>query len=352
MKKRRDLALHAVLLVLLAMTMLPFALVLNNSLRTNAEQYRSFFGLPSGVKDAVRFSWYRATGQADRIELKVRERGAPRAAAEDIVSGEPAGETEAAEEPADGASDAAGSSRWRMTRMGYVEAMGHVESGLTRGYRLAWKDLRGYMLNSILVSAASAFGVMLLGSVAGYAFSRHRFPGRNALFGLLLSILMVPPVLTLVPSFLLVKELGLLNSHWVLILPYVAGGQIVAIFLFKSFFDGLPEELFESARLEGAGHLALYWHIVIPLSKQVGAVVAVVTILGVWNNFLWPLVTNTDTKYHVVSSGLYILSQSATGQNFAAMYAAFVISSIPLILLFVYATRPFMQGVTSGAFKA
>lgn len=338
MKQRRDLLIHAILLTLLFLTMVPFAFVLNNSMRTNPEMYRSFFGVPAALKNAAQFTWMTLSGKGEAIELRVREDGlvADAAAAEAPVPAEVG-------EPV---------SRWRIQKMEYGEAMSRVGGTLTEGYRHAWGELRRYMINTIVVSLATTAGVLLLGSVSGYVFSRYRFTGRNALFGVMLSILMVPPVLTLVPSYLLVKELGLLNSYWVLIIPYVAGGQIVAIFLFKSFFDGLPEELFEAARLEGAGHFTLYWNLVLPLSKQVAAVVSVMTILGVWNNFLWPLVTNSETKYHVVSTGLYMMSQTATAQNFSAMYAAFVISSVPLIVLFVYATRPFMQGVTSGAFKA
>ncbi|HSI72027.1 MAG TPA: carbohydrate ABC transporter permease, partial [Fimbriimonas sp.] len=152
--------------------------------------------------------------------------------------------------------------------------------------------------------------------------------------------------------FLWVKQLGLLNTYWVLILPYIAGGQIFAIFVFKGFFDGLPGELFESARMDGAGHFRQYWHLVLPLSKQIVAVVLIVNVLGTWNNFLWPFITNTDSKYHVISSGLFTMSGSAVASNYASMYAAYILSSIPMLILFLYATKPFMSGVTSGAFKA
>src|SRR5206468_4139665 len=153
-----------------------------------------------------------------------------------------------------------------------------------------------------------------------------------------------PGVLTRVPSFLWVKKLGLINSYWVLILPYIAGGQIIAIFLFKGFFDGLPQELFESARLDGAGHFAQYLHIVLPLSKHIIAVVIIVNILGTWNNFLWPQVANCDSNYAVVSSGLYLMAQTqvqAQGDR-STMFAAYVISAIPLLIQFIYATKPFM----------
>lgn len=225
---------------------------------------------------------------------------------------------------------------------------------LTRGYVWSWEIFRPYMLNSLIVSLSSALGVVLIASVAAYVFSRYRFPGHRALFLVILSFMMIPGVLTLVPSFLWVKKLGLINSYWVLILPYVAGGQIMAIFLFKGFFDGLPQELFESARLDGAGHFAQYWNIVLPLSKQIIAVVVIVNILGTWNNFLWPQIANADQSYAVVSTGLYLMSRTQTdaGGDASTMFAAYVISAIPLLILFCYATKPFMTGVTSGAFKA
>ena len=108
-------------------------------------------------------------------------------------------------------------------------------------------------------------------------------------------------IVFLVPSFLLVKSLGLLNTYWAMVLPYIAGGQVFAIFVFKSYFEGLPEDLFESARIDGAGHVQIYWQIVLPLSKPVLSVVAIMNILGTWNNFLWPFITNTEGKLPVLS---------------------------------------------------
>jgi ABC-type glycerol-3-phosphate transport system permease component len=274
-RRRSQIALHAALIAILSLTLLPFVFVLNNSLRTNSEMLHGFFGIPR-----------RAFGQ------------------------------------------------------------------LFDGYAYAWEVLSPYTLNTILVCLVTVTGVVLVGSVSAYVFSKCRFKGRGALFLAVLAFMMIPGVLTLVPSFMWVKQLGLLNSHWVLILPYLAGGQVFAIFLFKGFFDGLPGELFESARMDGAGHFTLYWKFVMPLSKSVIAVVGIVNILGTWNNFLWPFITNSDAKYHVVSSGLYLMGQSQVAANYATMFAAYVLASIPLLVLFLYATKPFMAGVTSGAFKA
>lgn len=282
MKRRRklnDLAIHAVLIAILAITLTPFVFLLNNSLRTNFELDHAFFGIPQA--------------------LLARD--------------------------------------W---------------DALFRSYREAWQVLRPYTANTLFVAAITALGVTGFGSITAYVFSRYRFPGHRALFLFVLSFMMIPGILTLVPSFLLVKRLGLLNSYWVLILPYIAGGQVFAIFLFKSFFDGLPGELFESARMDGAGHFRQYASLVLPLSKQVFSVVLVTNVLGTWNNFLWPLVTNSDAKYQTVSAGLYAMGSSTLAVNYSNLFAAYVLSSIPMLILFLYATKPFMAGLTSGAFKA
>ncbi len=325
MKRRRsDIPIHLALIAIAAITLLPFFFVINNSFRRTTEVYHGFFGVPAAAKDGARFTWMKLTGHSEDIRVRV-----------------------SSEEQARGGEST-------MTPMSYGDAMRSVGSELSRGYRFAWNVFRPYMLNSLFVSGISALGVIVIGSVTAYVLSRHEFPGRRALFLVIISFMMIPGVLTLVPSVLWCKKLGLLNSYWVLILPYVTTGQIIAIFLFKGFFDALPQDLFEAARIDGAGHLSQYWHIVLPLSKQIISVVAIMSVLGTWNNFLWPLITNTDAKYAVVSSGLFIMSQSqssAQADN-SVMFAAYVISAIPLLILFLYATKPFMTGVTSGAFKA
>lgn len=315
-RPRRQWGLHLALIAILTLTMLPLAFVLNNSLRTNSEMTHSFFGFPKAASQAAQITGGRLEG-TDRFEIaESGEKGA------------------------------------RTRSVSYGEAMREMGSRLVQGYAYAWDVLRPYTLNTIFVCLITVFGVVSIGSAAAYIFSRTRFPGRNVLFVAVLSFMMIPGVLTLVPSFMWVKQLGLLNSHWVLILPYIAGGQVFAIFLLKGFFDGLPGELFESARMDGAGHLRIYWNIVLPLSKPVLAVVAIVNVLGTWNNFLWPFITNSDAKYHVVSSGLFLMGQSTVASNEATMFAAYILSSLPLLVLFLYATKPFMSGVTSGAFKA
>ncbi|HIJ75019.1 MAG TPA: carbohydrate ABC transporter permease [Candidatus Hydrogenedentes bacterium] len=314
MRRVRNGAMHLVVAAVAALTLLPFVFVLNNSFRTNSEIYHSFFGLPNALKDMA---------QAGGAALRGRETAFPVDAGNgDIIAAAP------------------------------DEALARFGAIAVKGYRMAWRVIRPYMLNTFFVCAVTVLGVGLLGSMSAYVLSRYRFPGSKAVFIYIVSTMMFPGVLTLVPSFLLVKQLGLLNTYWAMILPYIAGGQVFATFVFKSFFDGLPEDLFESARIDGAGHFQIYVNLVVPLSKPVLAVVMIMNILSTWNNFLWPFITNIDGRHHVIASGLYVLATSPHASNMSTLFAAYMASSVPLLLLFIYATKPFIQGVTSGAFKA
>ncbi len=312
MRDKKVWLIHAVLLFFSLLTLLPFVFMVNNVFRSNSEFYHAFFSFPVAFEQVASIAGKTLVGDA-------------------VSMADEGGE---------------------MRAMAAGEAMRLSIDRATRGPRLAWKVIRPYMLNTLVVALLTVFGVILLGSATAYILSRYRFSGHRALFLFIISTMMFPGVLTLVPSFLLVKSLGLLNTYWAMILPYIAGGQVFAIFVFKSYFEGLPEDLFEAARIDGAGHLQIYWQVVLPLSKPILSVVAIMNILGTWNNFLWPFITNTEGSHHVVSSGLYVLATTAHASNFSTLYAAYAISSIPLLVLFIYATKPFIRGVTSGAFKA
>ena len=322
----REALLHAILLLLAALTLAPFYFAVNNSMRTNNQVLESQFRPPEALTNSIAFTVHQIAGRPDDIKVRVYDDEA--GADIDFSTIEP-------------------------TVVPYGEAIRLQWRDLSKGYRMAWAEvLNETTWNSLFIVLLTVTGVLLLGSTTAYIFSRHRFPGHKLLFLLILSVLMIPGVLTLVPAYLIVKSLGLLDSYWVMVLPYVSGGQIMAIFLFKGFFDGLPEDLFESARLDGAGHAAIYLNIVLPLSKPIMSVVAILTSMGAWNNFLWPFITVGDDAYLPITAGLYKMSQSALAANVSTMLAGYVVASIPLLLLFVFATKPFVQGVTSGAFKA
>lgn len=314
MSRGRQLTIHAILLAFSALTLLPFVFMVNNVFRSNAEFYHAFFSVPAAFSDIADLTGRALAGDDSPVTM-IDHEGQKRT-------------------------------------VGRSEALAASLERAGQGPKRAWRVIRPFMLNTIIVALLTVTGVLLLGSSTAYVLARYRFTGHKALFLLIISTMMFPGVLTLVPSFLLVKSLGLLNTYGAMVLPYIAGGQVFAIFVFKSYFEGLPEDLFESARIDGAGHVQIYWQIVLPLSKPVLSVVAIMNILATWNNFLWPFITNTEGSHHVVSSGLFVLATTAHASNFSTLYAAYTIASLPMLVLFIYATKPFIRGVTSGAFKA
>jgi ABC-type glycerol-3-phosphate transport system permease component len=218
-------------------------------------------------------------------------------------------------------------------------------------YIQAWKLISQFMLNSVMVTALTVVGVLLLSSITAYVFARYNFPGREFLFWLIIVLLMVPGIISLIPMFVMVaSDLKLKNNFLGLLLPYWAGGQVFAIFVLRTYFASLPEELFESARLDGAGHLRLYWNITLPLSGPILSVIAILTILNTWNDYLWPLLILSDVKMRTVTIGLTFLRDTAFPRPGIEM-AAYVLASIPMFLLFIATMRTFIRGITAGALK-
>ena len=218
-------------------------------------------------------------------------------------------------------------------------------------YILAWQSISRFMINSVVIVLLTLGGVLLLSTVTAYVFARYKFPGREPLFWLIMALLMVPGIISLIPLFVFVASgLQLKNNYFGLLLPYWAGGQVFAIFVLRTFFQSLPEELYESARLDGAGHLRLYWNITLPLSGAILSVIAILNILGTWNDYLWPLLILTDVDMRTVTIGLTFLRDTAFPRPGVEM-ASYVIASLPMFILFLATMRTFIRGITAGALK-
>jgi len=215
----------------------------------------------------------------------------------------------------------------------------------------AWASgIAVYMGNSALYALVAVVLTLVAASLSAYAFARMRFIGKELLFYLILGLLMIPGVLTLVPSFVLMLEFKLLNTRWALWLPYAAGGQAFAIFVLRTFFAGLPEELFESARIDGASEFTVLRRITLPLSKPILGTLALLQIYGIWNDLVWPLTVITKPELKTVMVGLLGFT-SQFNTDYGPLYAGYVIASLPLILLFALTSGLFVQGLTSGAIK-
>ncbi len=204
------------------------------------------------------------------------------------------------------------------------------------------------LVNTIVMTVARTLGQVVLCSMAGYAFARLHFPGRNWLFALFLAILMVPSQLFLLPQYQIIQSLGWLNSLQALILPGLFSA--FGTFLLRQFFLGLPDEIEEAARLDGCNPFQIYWRIMLPLAKPGLIALAVLTGLAAWNDLMWPLVVNNDPEKMSVSAGLATLQGQAM-TNYPLLMAGATLASLPVLAVFAVMQKQFIAGVASSAVK-
>jgi ABC-type glycerol-3-phosphate transport system permease component len=220
-------------------------------------------------------------------------------------------------------------------------------------YSLAWNYLAGDLLRTTGIVLASVAGIIALGMLSAYTFARMEFFGSTFLFYAIFGLLLIPSFLTLIPLFLEVKGMGLLDNPLALILPYIAGGQAFAIFVFRSSIRGIPEELFEAARVDGASHMRMLLRIAAPLSRPIMIAVALLNITAFWGDYVFPsLVLGVPQSTAAMAIGNFQPPPSVPDLNVVNMqFAAYTIVSIPMILLFVVFLRYFISGMSSGAVK-
>ena len=210
-------------------------------------------------------------------------------------------------------------------------------------------DFVRFFMNSAIVAVAVAAGNMVFCSMLGYALAKLDFPGKKAVFVLVLGTLMVPGVVTFVPLFVLTTNIGLTNTLPGMILPFLAGP--FGVFLMRQFIASLPDELIQAARIDGAGELRIFFSIILPLCGPAVATLGVLTFLASWNNFLWPLVVATsEDKYTLpVALALYAVGQNAT--KYGLLLAGAVVVVIPVLVVFLMLQRRIMQGIAMTGIK-
>ena len=207
-----------------------------------------------------------------------------------------------------------------------------------------------YFLNSGLVTASTVTGQIVLGSLAAYAFARMRFPGRDVLFLLVLAGMMIPPVITLIPLFLMMREFGWIDSYYALIMPFVWGHPL-GLFLFRQFFLTIPTQLEDAATIDGCGHLRIFQTVIIPNASHAFLTVAVITFVMRWNDFLWPLVVTNRETMKVVSVGIATSFTSVDQFLWSNVMSAATLSVAPLIFLFLVAQRYFVESIQLSGIK-
>jgi multiple sugar transport system permease protein len=189
-----------------------------------------------------------------------------------------------------------------------------------------------YLGNTAMLAIIITIGQVLFSMMGAYAFARMKFPGRDLLFWVYLATLMVPNVVTLVPMYIIMNHLHLLNTYWAIFLPYVLGTPY-AIFLMRQFFLTIPEELIEAARLDGCGEQRIMWRVVVPLSKPILLTAGVIAFVFGWNNFLWPLIVTDSTSLRVVTVGISNLQSNFTVQ-WNLVLAGSLIALVPMLIVF------------------
>jgi multiple sugar transport system permease protein len=218
-------------------------------------------------------------------------------------------------------------------------------------YVNAFSKLYQSMANTLAVIAVAVALTLVLSLMGGYVFATMEFPGKTLLYYLLLVLMMIPGILSLATNYNLIIQYGIYNTRWALILPWISGGQILGIILCRNSIESLPDDLFEAAKIEGCGEFRAMLAIALPLSKPILATVAVMKLVDYYNDFIWPMmVIETNTK-QVITVAVKVFTSSVGTTNIGAMFAGYAIATLPLLILFLFASRLYMEGMTAGAVK-
>jgi multiple sugar transport system permease protein len=220
-----------------------------------------------------------------------------------------------------------------------------------RAYRDVWRSgpFDRYFLNSLVVVTVVLAGNIVFCAMAGYAFARYRVRGAKLLFFLVISTIMLPKQVILVPLYIQMQQAGLLDTYWALTLPFLA--DPFNIFLIRQYLTSIPPDCEEAARIEGAGELTILFRIVMPMLRPALAVVAIHTCLINWNSFLFPFILTNSTNMRTLPVGVALMSQGEHATDWGHMMAGAVISALPVIVAYVIFQRQIISGLTSGMSK-
>jgi multiple sugar transport system permease protein len=209
-------------------------------------------------------------------------------------------------------------------------------------------ELGRYLLNSMLIATSVTLISLLLNSMAGYAFAKLRFAGRDRMFSTLLAAMVIPAQISMLPLFLLLKYLGLVNTYWGVIIPGMA--NIFGIFLIRQYALSVPDSILDAARLDGASEFRIYWNIVLPLCRPILVTLAIFTFMGTWNDFMWPLIVLTNDDLYTLPVALANL-MGEHAQDVELMMAGSVLTILPVMVLFMALQRYYMEGLMLGGVK-
>ena len=205
-----------------------------------------------------------------------------------------------------------------------------------------------YFLNSTIIAASVTATTIFFGALAGYGFSKFRFPGRDLVFGLILSTFMIPFPVIMIPLFVLVRNFGWVDTYWGLIIPGALTG--FAVFMMRQFIQAIPSELLDAARIDGAGEMRIFLTLVLPLARPALATLGILTFLESWNNLLWPLIVIQSDEMETIPLGLTKFS-TLYSSNYAQMLAMSVIASLPVLVVFIIGRRQIINSLMLSGIK-
>ena len=210
--------------------------------------------------------------------------------------------------------------------------------------------LVGYLLNTVIFTAATTFLMVLVSVLAAYAFARLEFRGKNLVFTLFLSLMMIPSELVVITNFLTITNIGLRSTFTGRVLPSVT--SVFYIYLLKENFEQVPDELYRAAKVDGTSDLKYLWKVMIPICRPTIVTITILKVIECWNSYVWPRLITDDPAYYLVSNGIQEIRENGFGrENIPAMMAAVVVISLPLILLFLGFRKKIMSGVSRGGLK-
>lgn len=205
-----------------------------------------------------------------------------------------------------------------------------------------------WFLNSMIVAITQTILYLLITSLAAFSFSRLRFKGRKVLFYICLSSMMVPGIINIVPNFLIITKLGLYNNLLAIILPGLSG--VYGVFMLRQFMTEIPFDYDDAARIDGCSNFQIYFKIIMPMCAPALAALAVFTFQGAWNDFLWPLIVTSEESTMTLSSGFYIFLQG-NGQYPGLLMASAMVAALPIVIVFIFGQKYFLQGISTGGIK-
>ena len=210
--------------------------------------------------------------------------------------------------------------------------------------------LGGYLLNTLIFAVITTAVMVVVSTLAAYAFARLRFRGRDLVFGLFLSMMMIPNELVVITNFVTITNLDMRNSFPGLILPSIT--SVFYIYLLKENFEQVPEELYKAAKVDGTSDLKYLWKVMVPICRPTIVTITILKLIECWNSYVWPRLITDDQAYYLVSNGIQEIRENGFGrENVPAMMAAVVVISVPLILLFLAFRNKIMEGVSRGGMK-